>query len=160
MTSKIIGDSKVTAKASSSLQGPPSPLHTCSHLGIETYCWEYHSKVYVKKTSRYLIFFFFLAALRGLWDISSLKLGPLQWKHRVFIFVFLKYLFIYLFMAALGLCCCVHVFSRCNYSLLWCAGFLSQWLLLLQSTGSRRVDFSNCGTQALEHRLSHCDTWA
>ena len=35
-----------------------------------------------------------------------------------------------------------------GYSLLWCAGFLLRWLLLLQSTGSRRAGFNSCGTQA------------
>ena len=35
-----------------------------------------------------------------------------------------------------------------GYSLLWCAGFSLQWLLLLQSTGSRRMGFSSCGMQA------------
>ena len=62
-----------------------------------------------------------------------------------------------------------------GYSLLWCAGFSLQWLLLLQSTGSRHADFSSCGTRAqqlrclgsvvglsrcgsraLKHRLSSC----
>ena len=33
-------------------------------------------------------------------------------------------------------------------SSLWCVGFSSRWLLLLQSTGSRRVGFSSCGTWA------------
>ena len=32
-----------------------------------------------------------------------------------------------------------------GYSLLWCAGFSLQWLLLLWSTGSRHVGFSSCG---------------
>ena len=35
-----------------------------------------------------------------------------------------------------------------GYSLLRCTGFSLQWLLLLQSTGSRRVGFSSCGTWA------------
>ena len=43
-----------------------------------------------------------------------------------------------------------------GYSLLRCAGFSLSWLLLLQNMGSRHVGFSNCGTQALEHRLSSC----
>ena len=62
------------------------------------------------------------------------------------------YKFIYLFMAALGLCCCVWAFlaSR-GYSSLWCVGFSLWWLLLLRSTG-----FSSCGLWALEHRLSSC----
>ena len=61
-----------------------------------------------------------------------------------------------------------------GYSLLQCAGFLLQWLLLLRSTGSKRVGFSSCGcrlsscgcrlsscgSRALEHRLSSCGTRA
>ena len=39
------------------------------------------------------------------------------------------------------------VVSR-GYSSLWCVGFSLRWLLLLRSTGSRRVGFSSCGTQA------------
>ena len=35
-----------------------------------------------------------------------------------------------------------------GYSLLRDAGFSLWWLLLLQSTGSRRAGFSSCGTQA------------
>ena len=54
----------------------------------------------------------------------------------------IKFLFIYLFLAALGLRCCMQAFSSFSewgYSSLWCVGFLLQWLLLLRSTGSRRV---------------------
>ena len=47
-----------------------------------------------------------------------------------------------------------------GYSSLRCAGFSLQWLLLLWSTGSRRVGFSSCGSWALEHRLSSCEAWA
>ena len=43
-----------------------------------------------------------------------------------------------------------------GYSLLQCAGFSLRWLLLLQSTGSRRAGFSSCGSWALERRLSSC----
>ena len=43
-----------------------------------------------------------------------------------------------------------------SYSSLQRAGFSSQWLLLLRSTGSRRVGFSSCGLWAPEHRLSSC----
>ena len=35
-----------------------------------------------------------------------------------------------------------------DYSLLRCVGFSFRWLLLLQSTGSRRAGFSSCSTQA------------
>ena len=60
------------------------------------------------------------------------------------------YVFIYLglrwvFVVAHGLS--LAAVSR-GYSSLRCAGFSLQWLLLLQSTGSRHVGFSSCGTQA------------
>ena len=47
-----------------------------------------------------------------------------------------KNLFIYVFLFG------------CVGSLLLCAGFSLQWLLLLWSTGSRRAGFNSCGTQA------------
>ena len=64
--------------------------------------------------------------------------------------------FIYLFLAALGLRCWVFVAVRGlslvaasgGYSSLQCVGFSLRWLLLLWSTGSRRVGFSSCGTRA------------
>ena len=43
-----------------------------------------------------------------------------------------------------------------GYSLLQCMGFSLRWLLLLESTSSRRVGFSSCGLQALERRLRSC----
>ena len=72
------------------------------------------------------------------------------------------YLFIYfwlhwVFVAAHGLSLVV---VSGGYSLLWCAGFSLRWLLLLQSTGSRRTGFSSCGLWALERRLSSCGAWA
>ena len=62
---------------------------------------------------------------------------------------FIYFLFIYfwlhcVFIAAHGLS--LVVASR-GYSSLQCVGFSLWWLLLLQSTGSRRVGFSSCGTQ-------------
>ena len=59
--------------------------------------------------------------------------------------------FIYLFLAALGLCSAhglsVVVVSG-DYSSLRCVGFSLWWLLLLRSTGSRCLGFSSCGTRA------------
>ena len=51
-----------------------------------------------------------------------------------------------------------------GFSSLLCAGFSLQGLLLLQSTDSRRgasvvTVLSNCGSRALEPRLSSCGTW-
>ena len=75
-------------------------------------------------------------------------------------------LFIYLFIY-LWLCCVFVAAHRLSlvvvsggYSLLQCAGFSLQWLLWLQSTGSRCTGFSSCGLWALEHRLSSCGAWA
>ena len=59
--------------------------------------------------------------------------------------------FIYLFLAALGLRCCMQAFSSCGeQGLLFVAvrGLLVVGLLLLWSTGSRHVCFSSCGTWA------------
>ena len=67
-----------------------------------------------------------------------------------FIFNFLNK-FIYLFLAMLGLHCCACSFSsrgEQGYSSLWCTGFSLRWLLLLRSTGSRRIGFSSCSTWA------------
>ena len=63
---------------------------------------------------------------------------------------FLKFLFIYfwlhwVFVAAHGLSL---VAASGGYSSLRCACFSLRWLLLLQSTGSRRAGFSSCGTCA------------
>ena len=78
---------------------------------------------------------------------------------------FLKfYLFIYLFIFGcvgfLLLYTGFLVAASGGYSSLQCAGFSLRWLLLLQSTGSRRVGFSSCGTQAIGCRLSSCGAWA
>ena len=49
------------------------------------------------------------------------------------------------------------------YSSLWCVGFSLRWLLLLWSTGSRRVGFRSCSTRAsgvAVRGLSSCGVWA
>ena len=64
---------------------------------------------------------------------------------------------IYLFLAVLGLSCCVGfslVSARGGYCLV--AGFSLRWLLSLQSTVSRLHGLSSCGYQALEYRLNSC----
>ena len=66
------------------------------------------------------------------------------------IFFFLINIFIYfwlrwVFVAACGLSL---VEATRGYSSLGCVGFSLRWLLSLQSTGSRHVGFSSCGTQA------------
>ena len=76
----------------------------------------------------------------------------------ILFFFLIYFLFIYfwlhwIFVAVHGLSL---VAASRGYSLLRCAGFSLQWLLLLQSTGSRHGGFSSCGSWALEHSLSSC----
>ena len=84
-------------------------------------------------------------------------------KHVFFSFFFFNiYLFIcfwlcWVFVAAHGL---PLVAVSGGYSSLRCTGFSLQWLLLLQSMGSRHVGFSSCGVWTLERRLSSCGAWA
>ena len=66
---------------------------------------------------------------------------------------------LFVFLAALGLCCCARAFSSCGeWGLLFVAvrGLLIAWILLLRSMGSRHAGFSSCGSRALERRLSSC----
>ena len=75
----------------------------------------------------------------------------------ILFFFFLIYLFIYwlcwVFVAVLGLSLVAAlglslVAASGGYSSLRCADFSLRWLLLLQSTGSKRTGFSSCGTWA------------
>ena len=59
----------------------------------------------------------------------------------------------------MGLCCCAGfslVSESGGYCLLPRTGFSLQWLLLLQSTGSRCMGFSSRGSQALVVRRLSC----
>ena len=83
----------------------------------------------------------------------------LKTEGQTFSFLF----FFFFFLATFGLRCCAWSFSSWGsqgYSSLWCAGFSLRWLLLLQSTGSRHMGFSSCGSRALERRLSSCGSRA
>ena len=89
-----------------------------------------------------LFFFFFLVFVCLIflrWNLWS-----------IYLFIFKRNLFFYFCL------CCVFVavcglppaaVSR-GHSSLWCAAFSLRWLLLLQSTSSRRVGFSSCGMPA------------
>ena len=63
----------------------------------------------------------------------------------LFIYLFIYFWLSWVFIAARGLSLVV---ASGGYSLLQCVGFSLQWLLLLRSTGSRRMGFSSCGTRA------------
>ena len=79
----------------------------------------------------------------------------------IYIFFFFKIYFIFwlwgVFVAA-GTLSPVAVSRGCCS--LRCPGFSLWWLLSLHSTGSKQGDFSSCGSQALEHKLSRRGTWA
>ena len=68
-------------------------------------------------------------------------------------YYFFKFINLFIFGCIGSLLCAG---SERGYSSLRCAGFSLQWLLLLQSTGSRPVGFSSCGLRAPEHSLSSC----
>ena len=73
------------------------------------------------------------------------------------IYIFLIYfIYFWLHWVFVAACALSLVVASGGYSSLWCAGFSLRWLLLLQSTGSRQVGFSSCGSRALERRLSSC----
>ena len=61
------------------------------------------------------------------------------------LFCFVYFWLRWVFVAVHGLSL---VAASRGYSLLRCEGFSLQWLLLLQSTGSRRAGFNSCGTWA------------
>ena len=80
-------------------------------------------------------------------------------------------LFIYLFLAVLGLRCCLGVFSSCGeWGLLsgcserasHCDGFsyCRAQALGMQSSVTAVPAPSSCSSRAVEHRLSSCGTWA
>ena len=77
-------------------------------------------------------------------------------------FGFLKIYFIYLFLAVLGLRCCVLSFCSCGKWASYCGGFsccrscaLGAWASVVVARG-----LSSCGSRALERRLSTCGTQA
>ena len=71
-------------------------------------------------------------------------------------FFFLIYKFIYFWLCWVFIAACRLSLLAVSgvYSLLRCAGFSLRWVLLLQSTGSRHVSFSSCGTQAQQSWLT------
>ena len=80
--------------------------------------------------------------------------------------LFFKNLFIYLFLAALGLCCCAQAFSCCSERgllfvaarelLIAVASRRGAWALDVRASVVVTPGLSRCGTRALERRLSSC----
>ena len=70
-------------------------------------------------------------------------------KHCIYLFIYFWLSWVFIAVCGLSL-----VAAKRGYSSLQCTGFSLRWLLLLQSTGSKHVGFSSCGSWALECRLS------
>ena len=87
--------------------------------------------------------FFFLSV--SFWIVSiALSSSSLTFFFNINLFILFIYFWLHwVFIAARGLSLVV---ASGSYSLLQCMGFSFRWLLLLQSTGSRHVGFSSCGT--------------
>ena len=80
-----------------------------------------------------------------------------------FFLIYLFYLFIYLFLAVLGLRCCAQAFSSCGKrGLLFVAvrGLFSAVASLVAEHGLQAHGLSSCGSRALERRLSSCGSRA
>ena len=96
----------------------------------------------------FLIQFWWMYVSRNL----SFHLGcPICWYIIVYsiLFFFNIYLFnFWLHWVFVPVCRLSLVAASGGYSSLQCVGFSLWWLLLLQSTGSRRVGFSSCATWA------------
>ena len=84
---------------------------------------------------------------------------------------FFKFIyFIYLFLAVLGLCCCVRASSSCRErGLLFfvvqashCGGLshCGAWAVGTRASVVVAHGLSSCGSRAPEHRLSSCGAWA
>ena len=88
-----------------------------------------------------IVSYIYLSSLSSL--VKCLKIFcPFNFNFVLFLFFLNKFIYLFkfwlcwVFVAARGLSLVV---ASGGYSSLWCTGFSSQWLLLLQSTGSRCV---------------------
>ena len=85
------------------------------------------------------------------------KLGTVPLSQFFIYFFKFIYLFVFIF-GCVGSSSLVHGLSLAavsgGYSSLRCADFSLSWLLMWQSTGSRHVGFSSCGTQTQQLWLS------
>ena len=87
----------------------------------------------------------------GYTELTGFSLFSFRSLYFFFFFFLMKKLFIYVFLAALGLRCCARAFSSCGeQGLLFSCGVRASHCGVL----------SCCRAQALEHRLSSCGAWA
>ena len=91
------------------------------------------------------------------------NITPTFWILKLFVLFYFILKFIYLFLAALCLCCCAWAFSSCReWELLFVVvrGLLIAVASLVADHGLQACQLSSCGTRALEHRLSSCGAQA
>ena len=104
------------------------------------------SEPYLPTISHSWCFLFFLSSK------SKFPSGIIYFQSEQLLFAFIYFCLHWVFVALYRLSL---VAENRGYSSLFCAGFSLQWLLLLQSTGSRHVGFRSCSTWA--QWLRHMD---
>ena len=123
------------------LHTPSSPCVPCTHLA-EAQSW----LTVVGEETPHAVWSRF--TLRLTLPVDQVPNPPCCSFFFLYINVSISFIYIWLrwvFVAARGLSL---VAVSGGYSSLRCTGFSLRWLLLLQSTGSRRTGFSSCGTRA------------
>ena len=100
--------------------------------------------------------------------IGSFPLLIFKWD-QLFVFLNKFIYFIYLFLAVLGLRCCVRAFSSCSERGLLFVAVHELLIAVASHWGARALGMrasvvaarrlSSCGSRALEHRLSSCGAW-
>ena len=137
-------------KSSSPISPTPQPLATTNLFSVSMclvyfilFCFVLFYFVYQRQ---YTAFDFL--CLTYCTQHNALEVHPCCCKWQDFILFIYVCMYVWLcqvFIAARGLSL---VAASGGYSSLRCVGFSLQWLLLLQSTGSRRAGFSSCGMRA------------
>ena len=93
--------------------------------------------------------------LKILSSIKAMRTLAKMVRVNLFYFIYFK---IYLFLAALSLCCCALASSSCGVRASHCGGFSCCRAQALGTRASVVVacGLSSCGSRALEHKLSSC----
>ena len=89
----------------------------------------------------------------------------------IYLFIFNKFIyFIYLFLAALGLHCCIRASSSCGERGLLFIAVCGLLLAMASRCGAQALGarasvvvvhgLSRCGSQAVDRRLRSCSAWA
>ena len=146
---------------------PARPINQCSSV---------RSLLYIR--NRFLLDYFIFSVLNKPWSFLYLIFVLIvQWPMPFYLKIFFNFyiLFIYLFLAALSLCCCAQVLSSCGeWGLLFVVvcGLLiavasccrarapGVWAPGMRASVVVAHGLSSCGSRALERRLSSCGAQA